>query len=123
LPKGLIRYASEDEIEKKSKFVFTARMKGYAAVLIILTGILTGLLFMRSEVEAKILRLPGQWYEHKGENISNVYTYKIANKTSRDYDNVTIKLAHPKGTLQVRSEEGRIAKQVEIRPSRSDDGE
>ncbi|MDO5637851.1 MAG: cytochrome c oxidase accessory protein CcoG [Myroides sp.] len=101
LPKGLIRYASEDEIEKKSKFVFTARMKGYAAVLIILTGILTGLLFMRSEVEAKILRLPGQLYEHKGENISNVYTYKIANKTSRDYDNVTIKLAHPKGTLQV----------------------
>lgn len=101
LPKGLIRYASEDEIEKKSKFVFTARMKGYAAVLIILIGILTGLLFMRSEVEAKILRLPGQLYEHKGENISNVYTYKIANKTSRDYDNVTIKLAHPKGTLQL----------------------
>lgn len=101
LPKGLIRYASEDEIAKKTKFVFTARMKGYAAILLILMGLLTGLLFMRSEVEAKILRLPGQLFEHKGTNISNVYTYKIVNKTSRDFNNVTIKLASPKGNLNL----------------------
>lgn len=101
LPKGLIRYASEDEIAKKEKFVFTARMKGYSAVLLILVGILTGLLFLRSEVEAKVLRLPGQLFEHKGENISNVYTYKIVNKTARDYDNVTIKLVHPSGKLDL----------------------
>jgi hypothetical protein len=54
LPKGLIRYASEDEIEKKEPFKLTARMKGYTAVLLILVGILTGLLFIRSEVEAVI---------------------------------------------------------------------
>lgn len=101
LPKGLIRYASEDEIAKKEKFVFTARMKGYSAVLLILVGILTGLLFLRSEVEAKVLRLPGQLFEHKGENISNVYTYKIVNKTARDYDNVTIKLVDPSGKLEL----------------------
>ncbi|MEG1022169.1 MAG: FixG Ig-like domain-containing protein, partial [Myroides sp.] len=101
LPKGLIRYASEDEIAKKEKFVFTARMKGYSAVLLILVGILTGLLFLRSEVEAKVLRLPGQLFEHKGENISNVYTYKIVNKTARDYDNVSIKLIHPQGKLEL----------------------
>jgi hypothetical protein len=35
LPKGLIRYASEDEIEKKEPFKFTARMKGYTAILAI----------------------------------------------------------------------------------------
>lgn len=99
LPKGLIRYASEDEIAKKEKFVFTARMKGYSAVLLILVGILTGLLFLRSEVEAKVLRLPGQLFEHKGENISNVYTYKIVNKTAHDYNNVTIKLVDPSGKL------------------------
>src|SRR5690606_15696099 len=40
---GLIRYASEDEITKKEKFVFTARMKGYTAVLFILMGIFTGM--------------------------------------------------------------------------------
>src|SRR5690606_82105 len=39
MPKGLIRYASESEISKKEKFQFTARMKGYSAVLLILIGI------------------------------------------------------------------------------------
>ena len=80
LPKGLIRYASEDEIVKKEKFQFTTRMKGYTAVLAILIGLLIGMLFLRNDVEATILRLPGQLFEHKGENISNVYTYKIAQK-------------------------------------------
>lgn len=99
MPKGLIRYTSESEISKKEKFQFTARMKGYSAVLLILIGILTGLLFLRSNVETKILRLPGQLFEHKGENISNVYTYKIANKTARDFDEVTIKLIQPEGKI------------------------
>lgn len=100
-PQGLIRYASEDEIIKKEKFVFTARMKGYAAVLAILTGIFIGMLFLRNEVEATVLRLPGQLYEHKGENISNVYTYKIVNKTARDFNNVSFRLKSPKGTVKM----------------------
>ena len=99
LPKGLIRYASEDEIVKKEKFVFTTRMKGYSAVLIILIGILLGMLFLRNDVEATILRLPGQLFEHKGENISNVYTYKIVNKTTKEFEQVTFKLIDPKGEI------------------------
>lgn len=99
LPEGLIRYASEDEISKKQKFQFTNRMKGYSAVLFILIGVLTGLLFLRSDVEAKVLRLPGQLFEHKGDHISNVYTYKIANKTARDFDEVIFKIIEPKGKV------------------------
>lgn len=99
LPKGLIRYASEIEISKKEKFKFTPRLKGYSAVLFILIGVLTGLLFLRSDVEARILRLPGQLFEHKGENISNVYTFKIINKTVKDYDDVTIRLVKPQGNV------------------------
>ena len=101
LPKGLIRYASEDEIEKNIKFKFTPRMKGYSAVLFILTGILIGLLFLRSDVEAIILRLPGQLFEHKGENISNIYTFKIINKTNNDFDDIHFKLVNVKGTLKM----------------------
>ncbi len=101
LPKGLIRYASEDEIEKKSKFQFTARMKGYTAVLVILIGVLTGLLFLRTDVEASILRLPGQLYQHKGDNISNVYTFKIINKTNDEFKDIHFKLVGIKGTLNV----------------------
>src|SRR5690606_660413 len=115
LPKGLIRFASEDEIAKKEKFRFTPRMKGYAAVLLILIGILAGLLFLRSDVEAKVLRLPGQLFEHKGDNISNVYTYKIANKTVRDFDNVTFKLVKPQGTIElVGSQEIKVLKEKMI---------
>ena len=78
-PRGLIRYASENEIEKKEPFKFTARMKG-----------------------ATVLRLPGQLYEHKGETLlSNVYTYKIINKTTEDIENVTFKLLSHKGEIKL----------------------
>lgn len=100
LPKGLIRYASEDEIVNKEKFKLTTRMKGYIGVLTILVGILVSLLFLRSDVEATVLRLPGQLFEHKGENISNIYTYKIVNKTVKDFDSVYFKLTSPKGTIK-----------------------
>ncbi len=101
LPKGLIRYASEDDIEKKDKFKFTTRMKGYSAVLFILTGVLVGLLFLRTEVEATILRLPGQLYEHKGDDISNVFTFKIINKTNAGFDDIHFKLKNIKGIINV----------------------
>ena len=85
--RGLIRYASEDEIEKKEKFKFTARMKGYTAVLTILIGVLMGMLLLRNDVEARILRLPGQLFEKKENNIiSNVFTYKLINKTTKDIE-------------------------------------
>ena len=101
LPKGLIRYASEDEIEKKSAFKFTTRMKGYSAVLLILVGVLTGLLFLRTEVETVVLRLPGQLYEHKGDDISNVFTFKIINKTNEDFNDIHFKLQGIKGIIYV----------------------
>ncbi|WP_053978287.1 cytochrome c oxidase accessory protein CcoG [Mangrovimonas xylaniphaga] len=102
LPKGLIRYASEDEIEKKEKFKLTLRMKGYIAVLTILIGFLIGLLALRSDVEATILRLPGQLYEHKDDNIiSNVFTYKLVNKTSKDIENISFKLRNYEGTINL----------------------
>ena len=101
-PKGLIRYASEDNIEKKAPFKLSARMKGYIAVLFILTGLLSGMLFLRNDVEATILRLPGQLYEHKENNIiSNVFTYKLVNKTNKNIENVSFKLLSHKGSLKL----------------------
>ncbi|WP_405414015.1 cytochrome c oxidase accessory protein CcoG [Maribacter sp. Asnod1-A12] len=102
LPKGLIRYASEDEITKKEKFKFTPRLKGYTAVLVILTGVLVGMMFLRNDLEANILRLPGQLYEHKeGNIISNVYTYKLLNKTTKPVVDVHFELMSPKGEIKL----------------------
>jgi len=109
LPKGLIRYASEDNIAKKKTFKFSARMKGYSAVLFILLGILIGMLFLRNEVEANILRLPGQLYEHKENNIiSNVYTYKVINKTIKDIQDVNYKILSHTGKIKLVSNQNFI---------------
>ncbi|TCP25213.1 cytochrome c oxidase accessory protein FixG [Tenacibaculum skagerrakense] len=102
MPKGLIRFASIDNIEKKSSFKFTARMKGYAAVLFILFGVLIGMLFLRNDVEAKIFRLPGQLYERKDNGIiSNVYSYKIVNKTTEEIGDISYKLLSHEGKIEV----------------------
>jgi len=96
-PKGLIRYASEEEIVGNKPSQFTPRQKGYTAVLSILIVVLIGLLFLRTDVEARVLRVAGKTFEHKGANISNVYTFKIMNKTMKDYDNLTFKVRKPEG--------------------------
>ena len=100
-PKGLIRYASINNIEKNTGFQFTPRMKGYSTVLLILIGVLSGMLFLRNDVEARILRFPGQLFQHKDNGIiSNVYTYKIVNKTSKQIENVRYRLLSHKGTIE-----------------------
>jgi len=100
LPKGLIRYASEDNIAKKEKFRFTPRLKGYTAVLVILIGVFLGMSFLRNDVEATVLRLPGQLYERKDNNmISNVYTFKLVNKTIDAIENVHFELLSHTGTI------------------------
>lgn len=102
LPKGLIRYASEENIAEKKKFKFSPRLKGYTAVLGILITVLIGMLFLRNDVEARILRLPGQLYERKADSIiSNVYTYKLVNKTITEIENVSFKLKSHPGTITI----------------------
>jgi len=102
LPTGLIRYTSEAEIEKKEKFKFTPRLKGYTAVLVILIGVLIGMLLIRNDVEANILRLRGQLYEQKADNIiSNVFTYKLINKTTAAIPDVEFKIRKVKGTIKL----------------------
>lgn len=102
LPKGLIRFASEENIAEGRKFKFTKRMKAYTAVLIVLIGVLVSLLFVRNDLDATVLRLPGQLFERKGEhNLSNVYTYKLINKTTKDIDSVSFKLLSHKGEIKL----------------------
>lgn len=102
LPKGLIRYTSEDHIEKGSPFEITTRVKGYSAVLLILIGVLTAMLFLRTDVEATVLRLPGQLFETKENNIiSNVFTYKLINKTNENISNISFKMISHEGEVKL----------------------
>ncbi|MBB3124819.1 cytochrome c oxidase accessory protein FixG [Mesoflavibacter sabulilitoris] len=109
LPKGLIRYASEANIEDKEPFKLTARLKGYIVVLTVLIGVLIAMLQLRNELEARVLRLPGQLYEHKENNIiSNVFTYKLVNKTTEPVEDVSFKLKGYKGTVKLVSTENTV---------------
>jgi len=84
LPKNLIRYDSENGIRKKEKLRFTPRMKAYSVVLLLLIGIEASLLITRSDYDATILRAKGLLYQEKENNqISNIYTIKLVNKTRK----------------------------------------
>ena len=95
LPTGLIRYASEREIEEQAKFKFTTRMKAYTVVLALLTGFLGFLLYNRGEMEAKFLKQPGSSFFIRDGKITNTYNYTFLNK-SNETKTVIIKIIEPK---------------------------
>ena len=99
--RGLIRYASENNIEKGEKFSFNARIISYSIVLALLLGFFVTLLFLRNDVEATVLHLPGQLYFQEGDTISNVYTYKLINKTNNEYDNLEVRLLSHEGKIEL----------------------
>ncbi|MDY3520258.1 cytochrome c oxidase accessory protein CcoG [Riemerella anatipestifer] len=94
LPKGLIRYATEDEIEQGRKFKFTSRMKAYTAVLIALMTFVSFLLYNRGSMEAKFIKPAGSTFFISGNEITNTYNYTLLNKSSKDYV-VTFKVLEP----------------------------
>ena len=97
--KGLIRYTSENDIEQKSARSFGSRVWGYAAVLLLLCGGLVGMIASRSDTQTSFLRTPGSTYmENKDNTVSNLYTFKIFNKTNQTI-RPTIHLHAPGGTL------------------------
>jgi len=58
------------------------------------------MLFLRTDIEATVLRLPGQLFETKENNIiSNIYTYKLINKTSEDILDISLKLISHEGII------------------------
>jgi cytochrome c oxidase accessory protein FixG len=84
-PRGLIRYASLNSIERGEKFRFTPRMAMYLFALTALAGLLTVLMFTRGDVETILLRAPGALYTQLGDGrIENLYTVKVVNKTARE---------------------------------------
>jgi len=114
--KGLIRYASEDNIAKGEKFEFTVRIKSYIVVLALLVTTLIALIFMRNNVELNVLGLPGQLYTTKNTTVQNVYTYTLINKTNKDINNITLKLMLHKGVIKV------IGNKIKIPKGGMDDG-
>lgn len=100
-PRGLIRYASLNSIERGEKLKFTPRMGLYLVALTALAGVLAILVFTRSDVETMLLRAPGALYQQLNDGrIENLYTIKILNKSTRDVD-LKLKLEDIEGTISI----------------------
>jgi cytochrome c oxidase accessory protein FixG len=99
--RGLIRYASENNIIKGEKFEYNSRIISYIVVLTLLFSFFVTLLFLRNDVQANFLHLPGQLYATEGDQVSNVYTFKIINKTNNPYQDIKIKLISHEGVMEV----------------------
>jgi cytochrome c oxidase accessory protein FixG len=116
-PRGLIRYASLNSIEKDKPLRFTARMGIYTALLTALVVLLAVLVFTRSDVETLFLRAPGGLFQELPDGrIQNLYTVKIVNKTSRDIP-VELKLENVPGELSTVGGELLLPKQDLLKTS------
>jgi len=100
-PRGLIRYASLDTIERGAPFRFTPRMLAYAGILTALIGLFLVIALTRPNVEATLLRAPGALFQQLPDgNYVNLYTIQLVNKTSRPLP-VALKLEDVPGRLSI----------------------
>jgi cytochrome c oxidase accessory protein FixG len=100
-PRGLVRYASLNNIAHGTPQRFTARMKLYAAVLTGLITLFLYLVFTRSDVETTLLRAPGSLFQVTAEGkVGNIYTVKVVNKTMHDIP-VELRLENLPGKVRV----------------------
>lgn len=109
-PLGLIRYASQEGIEQKTKLKFNARIASYSFVLVALLSVLAYLLLTRNIVETTILRAPGLTYqENKNGTVSNLYNVQVLNKS---YQTMPIQLKINQQNAQIKM----IGKAIIVQP-------
>jgi len=109
LPKGLIRYASEQNISERRPSRITPRIKAYSIVMLLLLGVEIWLLAGRTDIDVSVLRTPGQLYQEQPDNrISNLYNYRLLNKTWLG-KKVTLKPENFEGNIRIIGREGGLA--------------
>jgi cytochrome c oxidase accessory protein FixG len=100
-PKGLIRFASVNNIINKTGFKVTGRIIGYSVLVVILVAVLTILLTTRKPIDVTILRSPGMLFQEQPDSrISNLYSIKLTNKTFVSVP-VTLKLENTEGEIKL----------------------
>ncbi|MGZ3952441.1 MAG: cytochrome c oxidase accessory protein CcoG [Flavisolibacter sp.] len=100
-PQGLIRVDSEENIEHERKNKFNWRLGAYSTILLLLVAFLGYLLVSRKEVDATVLRAPGQIFQTQPDGrISNLYSIKLANKTRKTIP-ITLKLENVNGEINI----------------------
>lgn len=101
LPKGLIRYASENEIRKRKSFKLSTRMKAYSTLLVGMLLFMTFLVATRKSIDAYVSRAKNQLYQElPNGKISNLFDAKIINKTNKEQP-IELRVANNMGQVKV----------------------
>lgn len=119
-PKGLIRYASQEQITSQNKKIFSVRSIAYSALLVVLMSVLTYLLVNRKDVDITILRTPGITFQKlQNGTVSNMYNFELINKTFTSQqvrlkimspNNAEIKMVDGTSVSNITLDEGGIVK-------------
>lgn len=103
-PKGLIRYASLNQIETGESKVITPRIILYSTILVSLIALLVVLMSNRQDIDTTILREKGMSALTVGDGTArNIYSIKYINKSTED-KSFTLRLAGFSGTIDVLGE-------------------
>jgi cytochrome c oxidase accessory protein FixG len=84
-PRGLIRYDTQHALEHKRVRLLRPRVLIYAALLGLLTLGFVVALAMRTPIGIDVIRDRNQLYRLKEDEVENVYTVKILNKSEREH--------------------------------------
>ena len=100
-PRGLIRYTSQDELDKAEKKILRPRVIIYPAIMLLVFGLLVGALAGKESADVTILRgIGAPFVQLPDGRISNQIRVKIVNRSDadREYD---IKIAGAQGLALV----------------------
>jgi len=100
-PRGLVRFASQDHLERGEPQRFTRRMGMYSVLLAALVGLFLWLVLSRSPVETTFLRVSGSLYQTLPDGrIRNLFSVRMINKSHRPLP-VEVRLENLPGSLQL----------------------
>ena len=103
-PRGLIRYASLNSIERGERFRFTPRLMGYSVLLVALRRCGWSSSSRGRKLKPRCCARPAHCFRSRQTvHFSNLYTVKVVNKTSREVP-IQLKLENIDGDLQIMGE-------------------
>jgi polyferredoxin len=84
MPRGLIRYTTQNALDGGRVRVLRPRILVYAALLVVLVAAWSWGVANRSPLIADVLRDRNALYQLHGDRVDNSYTLKLVNKTDAD---------------------------------------
>ncbi|GAB5403083.1 MAG: cytochrome c oxidase accessory protein CcoG [Aureliella sp.] len=102
LPRGLVRYSSQDALEGKSKRFLRARTIIYPIILLVVGGGLLAAISTKYGFDARVIRGKGAPFTRQtGGQVSNTYQIRLVNRTDKDQRYEFDVISPPEATVEI----------------------